>query len=199
MTDAPVPEDLPRARTIEELRAGLERVRAAPRQVGRVELIVRRPEDGRREVLEEGELTADAGLVGDNWCRRPCRHTPDQSPDPERQLNLMGARAVQLVAGAREYWPLAGDQLYLDLDLSQDSTAPGTRLELGDRAVVEVTPPPHRGCEKFIRRFGQAAAVFFNGEEARRLNLRGVNARVVRPGRVRVGDRVVRLEDGDSL
>ena len=127
------------------------------------------------------------GLVGDNWRTRGNPATADGAADPEMQLNIMNARVAALVAGSRERWPLAGDQLYLDLDLSVANLPPGTRLRLGE-ALLEVTPPPHTGCRKFVSRFGKDAMKFVNSRLGRQLNLRGINAKVVAPGVVRVGD-----------
>ena len=104
----------------------------------------------------------------------------------------MSSRAAALVAGDRERWPLAGDQLYVDLDLSDENLPPGTRLALGS-AVLEVTDEPHTGCKKFTARFGLDAMVFVNSPVGRALNLRGINARVVESGTVRVGDAVTKL------
>jgi hypothetical protein len=170
-----------------ELEAGLEEIRRSPGDGGPLELIVRRPREDEREVLEEGELCLSEGLVGDSWRERGSSRTADGSPHPEMQLNVINARAVALVAQGRERWPLAGDQLYLDLDLSAENLPPGTRLALGE-AVIEVTAQPHTGCKKFVARFGLEAMKFVNSEVGRALNLRGINARVVRPGRIRVGD-----------
>jgi hypothetical protein len=160
------------APTLEQLEAQLEALRAAPRDEGVLELIVRRPEVGLREVVEEAELTVERGLLGDNWLQRGNSKTPDGRADPEKQLNLM-----------------AGDQLYVDLDLSLANLPPGTRLALGE-AVLEVTPPPHTGCKKFVERFGVDAMKFVNSKVGRELNLRGINARVVTPGKIRRGDPV---------
>jgi MOSC domain-containing protein YiiM len=171
---------------VTELRLGLDDVRAAPADDGVVELIVRRPEVGEREVLEEGELDVELGLVGDSWSSRGKR------PNPKSQLTLMNARATALVAGERERWPLAGDQLYVDLDLSPDNLPPGTRLSIGD-AVVEVSDLPHLGCAKFTARYGEEARDFVNSPEGVALNLRGINASVVTGGTVRPGDRVRKL------
>lgn len=173
--------------TAAELEAGLPHVQASPKDSGALEMIVRRPQTNAREVLDEAMLDLAEGLVGDNWRRRGSPSTADGAADPEMQLNIMNARVVALVAGSRERWPLAGDQLYLDLDLSSANLPPGTRLRLGE-ALIEVTPPPHTGCRKFVSRFGMDAMKFVNSRLGRQLNLRGVNAKVVEPGVVRVGD-----------
>lgn len=176
----------------EQLEAGLDHVRAAPRSAGVLELIVRRPEIGEREVLAEGVLDLVEGLVGDNWRSRGSRMTPDRSAHPDMQLNVMSARAVALVARERERWQLAGDQLYVELDLSEENLPPGTRLQIGE-AVIEVTAQPHLGCKKFVERFGMDAMRMVNSEVGRALRLRGLNARVVEPGVIRAGDPVTRL------
>ena len=180
-------------RSAGELAAGLDAIRRSPATDGTVEMIVRRPGEDAREVLEAGELTPDEGLVGDDWKGRGSRSTPDGSANPDCQLTLMNARAVDLLAsGDRTAWPLAGDQLYVDLDLSIENLPPGTRLAVGD-AIVEVTEPPHTGCAKFSARFGSEAMRFVNSPEGRALRLRGMNARVVEAGTVRRGDAARRI------
>jgi len=174
-------------RTMEELEAGLEEIRRSPRDEGILALIVARPRVDERRVLEEGELCLVEGLVGDSWKLRSSSRTADGSAHPDMQLNVMNARAIALLAQAEERWPLAGDQLYLDLDLSAENLPPGTRLALGG-AVIEVTNQPHTGCRKFLARFGLEAAKFVNSSAGRQLNLRGINARVVQPGAIRRGD-----------
>ncbi|MGE0307820.1 MAG: MOSC domain-containing protein [Acidimicrobiia bacterium] len=184
-------------RTADELIAGLDHIRAAPHSAGVLSLIVRRPAEDQREVLEVGELHPECGLVGDNWSARPSSRTPDGSPHPDMQLNIMSTRVVALLAGDDGAWELAGDQLYVDLDLSSDNLPPRTRLHIGG-AVVEVTDQPHRGCAKFTQRFGLEAHRFVNSEIGRELNLRGINARVIIGGLVRRGDMVdvIRVTDG---
>jgi MOSC domain-containing protein YiiM len=174
----------------EELEAGLDHIRSSPATEGTVELVVRRPTEGEREVLEEASLDVDFGLVGDDWHARTLRLGRD--PDPRTQLTLMNARTVALVAGDRERWPLAGDQLYVDLDLSPENLPPGARLEVGS-AVVEISDVPHTGCAKFTERFGSAAIRFVNGSSGRAHRLRGVNARVLQNGVVRPGDPIRKL------
>jgi hypothetical protein len=180
-------------RTTQQLEAGLEQVRASPRDAGILEMIVRRPAVDAREVLDVGELSHDAGLVGDTWKERGSSRTGDGSAHPDMQLNVMNARFVDLIAGSRERWPLAGDQLYVDLDLSHENLPAGTRLAIGD-AVIEVTDQPHTGCQKFSARFGLEARRFANSEVGKALRLRGLNARVVVPGTIRRGDSVRRLD-----
>ncbi|WP_224784737.1 MOSC domain-containing protein [Marinihelvus fidelis] len=175
-----------------DLVAGLGIIRESPADLGTIELIVRRPETNKREVLDRAELDLDRGLVGDNWLVRGSRATQDGSAHPGMQLNLMNARVIELIAGPRENWPLAGDQFYVDLDLSADNLPPGSRLSLGD-AMIEVTDIPHLGCRKFIDRFGLDAAKFVNSEEGKLLNLRGINAKVIKPGCVNTGGIIEKL------
>ncbi|SVA69228.1 uncharacterized protein METZ01_LOCUS122082 [marine metagenome] len=151
-------------------------------------MIVRRPDVDEREVLSQGKLDIVEGLVGDTWKSRGSSRTDDGSAHPDMQLNIMNSRVINLVATSRERWPLAGDQLFIDLDLSEDNLPPGTRLELGT-AVIEVTAIPHTGCKKFVERFGLDAVKFVNSG-INNLKLRGVNAKVVRPGLVSAGDKV---------
>ena len=169
------------------LEAGLDEIRRSPKDGGVVELIVRRPAECEREVLEEATLDMIDGLVGDNWRTRGNRRTEDGSAHPDMQITLMNARVAALVAGHPERRQLAGDQLFVDLDLSYDNLPPGTRLAAGS-AVIEITDQPHTGCGKFARRFGTDALRFVNSVTGRELNLRGVNARVVSGGAVRLGD-----------
>ena len=177
----------------EELEAGLPEILRSPEGEGTVLLIARRPAEGVREVLEEATLDLREGLVGDNWLARGSRSRPDRSANPAAQLTVMNARVTDLVAaGDRERWALAGDQLYVDFDLTAANVPPGTRLELGS-AVIEVSEEPHTGCAKFVARFGHAAHRFVNTRAHRGLNLRGINARIVEPGTVRRGDAIHKL------
>jgi hypothetical protein len=170
------------------LQSGLADIRSSPVDDGRVELIVRRPDEDQREVLLSGELSIDAGLVGDKWSVV----VDGRLPNPEAQLTLMNARAAALVAGGADHGGLAGDQLYVDLDLSHENLPPGTRLGVGS-AVIEVTAEPHTGCGKFARRFGVDALKFVNSRDGRALNLRGINAKVIVSGIVRQGDTVAKI------
>jgi hypothetical protein len=178
--------------TIQELEAGLDEIRRAPRDRGALCLIVRRPAVNTREVIEEGHLDLVMGLVGDSWGARRSSRSRTGSAHPDMQLNVMNARAIALVAQSPDRWALAGDQLYIDLDLSGDNLPAGARVGLGS-AVIEVTEQPHTGCGKFAARFGADAVKFVNSPEGKRLRLRGLNARVVQPGVIRVGDIATKL------
>lgn len=182
--------------TTAELEAGLETIRLAPKDEGVLELIVRRPGVGAREVLAEGELDPEQGLVGDTWSTRASTRTRDGSPHLDKQLNVMNSRVIALLAQDKSRWQLAGDQLFIDMDLSETNVPPGTRLAIGT-AVIEVTAEPHTGCHKFVSRFGVDAVKFVNSAVGRRLQLRGINARVVQAGRIRIGD-VVKKAQGHS-
>lgn len=176
-------------RTTVELDAALPTIIAAPADAGTVELIVRRPAVDEREVLEVAQLDLIEGLVGDTWKDRSSSRTADGSAHPDMQLNVMSARAVGALADSRDQWAQAGDQLYVDLDLSEANLPAGTRLRLGD-ATIEVTDQPHNGCAKFSRRFGLDAHRWVNSPEGKKLHLRGINAKVVVPGTIRAGDTI---------
>jgi hypothetical protein len=173
--------------TKEELEAGLDHIRESPKDEGLVEMIVRRPTVDAREIIDEAEFSTIHGLIGDSWHVRKSSRTTDGSPHPDMQINIMNARAVALVAQDKERWPLAGDQLFLDMDLSKANLPAGARISIGS-AVLEVTAPPHTGCSKFVSRFGIDAMMFVNSEVGKELCLRGINAKVVQEGTIRVGD-----------
>lgn len=179
--------------TTAQLHAGLDHVEHSPKLEGVLALIVRRPAVNAREVLQEGHLDLVEGLSGDTWSRRRSSRSADGLAHPEMQLNVMNARAAALIAQHPDRWALAGDQLYVDLDLSAENLPAGTRLAIGT-AIIEVTAEPHTGCRKFVDRFGLDAMKFVNSPAGRALNLRGINARVVQPGPIRVGDVVRRLD-----
>lgn len=170
-----------------ELERGIDHILASPSDDGELKLIVRRPDIDGRETPETARLDTEKGLVGDNWLARGSRHMPDGAADPEMQLNIMNTRVIDTVAQSEDRWALAGDQLFVDLDLSPENLPPGTQLALGD-AVIEVTEPPHTGCKKFAARFGTDAVVFVNAGRGKNLNFRGICAKVVTSGDIRVGD-----------
>jgi MOSC domain-containing protein YiiM len=186
-------EHLPRQR----LEAALGRIRDSPRDGGRVVLVVRRPAVGVRELPGEAMVDRRNGLAGDNWLDRGSKTAPDGLADPERQVTVMNARVAELVAGGADRMPLAGDQLYVDLDLSVDNLPAGSLLAVG-QAVLQVSQAPHLGCAKFVERFGAEAMRFVNSRTGRQLRLRGMNTRVVRPGLVRPGDLAAKFPAGPA-
>jgi len=178
---------------MEELEAALEHLREAPKDDGVLQLIVRRPRTDEREVLEEAELDPVKGLIGDNWHVRGSSRTPDGSAHPDMQINIMNVRVTALVAQDKERWSLAGDQLYLDMDLSKQNLPAGSRFTIGS-AVLEVSPFPHTGCHKFVSRFGLDAMKFVNSTVGKELCLRGINAKVVQGGVVKIGQSARKIQ-----
>lgn len=176
-------------RTTEDLEGLLDEILAAPKDAGPIEMIVRRPAENQREVVQSAELSTEGGLVGDNWLDRL-----DENVEPNRsaQLTLMNSRVTEAIAITRERWPLAGDQIYVDLDISIENLPPGSRIEVGE-AVVEISAKPHTGCAKFAGRFGKEALRFANVGVGRDHRFRGVNAFVVEPGTFQVGDKIIKV------
>jgi hypothetical protein len=179
--------------TESEIAARLNEMDASPADNGTVEMIVSRPDIGERDVLQEGKFHVDRGLLGDNWFARGSRHTDDGSARPGTQVAIMNSRVIAAIEPQRERWPLAGDQLFLDFDLSAENLPAGQRLQIGE-AVLEISKIPHNGCSKFSQRFGKDATHFVNSREGRAARRRGVNARVVKTGVVRVGDSVKKID-----
>lgn len=182
----------PYYQTRQQLEAGLEHIRLSPRDRGRLEMIVVRPKKNARLQLEVCDVSPDGGIDGDNWAIECWKTLPDGKSDPNVQVTLINSRLAQLVATERSRWPLAGDQLYVDLDLSYENLPVGQRFALGT-AEFEITAEPHTGCQKFIARYGTDALAFVNRGEGKRLNLRGIYAKVIRAGVVRVGDEIRKL------
>ena len=176
----------------DELEAGLPEILASPKDYGAVKMIVCRPDVNQREVLDTGELDLAEGLTGDNWHSRGSGQTDDGAAHPEMQLNLMNSRVIALVAQSEDRWALAGDQLFVDLNLGKENLPAGIRLEIGS-AIIEVSAVPHLGCRKFAARFGVEAMKFVNSRRGKKLCLRGINAKVIKPGRVSTGDTIQRV------
>lgn len=175
--------------TLEELEKGLDFIYKSPSDNGVLEMIVCRPKSGERERLKSANLSVDEGLQGDNWYIRGSSRTKDGSSHPDMQLNLMNSRVISLIACKKSRWQLAGDQMFVDLDLRPKNMTPGTRLAVG-KAIIEITDQPHTGCKKFIERFGRDAMKFISTKSGRENNLRGVNAKVIKSGVICEGDRI---------
>lgn len=171
--------------TTAELEAGLEHIRQSPKDAGTLTNIFARPEVDQRSVLQECDMSVAQGVYGDMWLRKG-------QPDVNAQIMLINTRAIALLARTPDRWALAGDQLVVGLDLSDDNLPPGQRLVLGT-AILEVTGKPHRGCAKFAQRFGKEALAFVNSADGWQLHMRGICARVVQDGTAKVGDRVVKV------
>lgn len=175
-----------------ELQAGLPHILDSPQDNGRLDAIVIRPAKGERRELQSCEISLTGGTHGDHWAEGCWMSTKDGRPHPDVQICIMNARCIALIADRRERWALAGDNLFIDLDLTPENLPPGQRLHIGS-AIIEITAVTHSGCESFVERYGRAAVVFVNAPKGRALRLRGVYARVVRDGTVTVGDRVVKV------
>lgn len=188
MTDADPSSSLTaRHLSLEELQEGLGDILRSPQDRGLLRAIVIRPEVDARVALRECELSPDGGVHGDDWAKGCWMSLPDGRPHPDVQVTLMNARTIALIAQDEARWPLAGDNLFVDLDLSGENLPPGTRLSVGS-ALLEITAVPHKGCKKFAERYGVDATRFVNSREGLRLHLRGIYAKIVEPGVVAVGD-----------
>ena len=175
-----------------DLEAGLDEIRKSPKEQGVLELIVSRPEEDAREVMELADLDTKLGLVGDTWQDRPSARSADGKAHPDMQITIMNSRVAALVAQEKERWQLSGDQLFTDLDLSKSNVPPGTRISVGS-AILEATDQPHTGCKKFAARFGVDALKLISSPTGKELQLRGINAKVVRSGEIKPGDTVKKL------
>ena len=175
-----------------ELTGRLPEVLQSPADGGVLVQIVARPDKELRELRDRSEVTPEAGLPGDRWARHCSRRLPDGRLNPDTQLTLMNSRTVALVAGDKERWALAGDNLFVDLDLSEANLQAGQRLKIGS-AILEITAEPHTGCSKFSKRFGVEALKFVNSPEGKKLRLRGIHAQVIQAGTIAVGDRIEKI------
>jgi len=180
-------ETSPRSDPDRDLDRHLADVRGAPADDGIVALIVLRPDRDQREPVGQAVLDPALGVVGDNWVARGSRSMPGGVADPEAQVTIMSTRVLAAIEPDATRWPLAGDQIYVDADLSVESLPAGTRIAIG-AALLEISEKPHTGCAKFSERFGSDALRWINSPVGRELRMRGVNARVVQGGTVRVGD-----------
>jgi len=175
--------------SLQTLENALPQIEQSPSKTGQIALIVCRPSEGQRKVLDSANLDTKEGLTGDNWLSRGHKKGP---ANPEMQINIMNARTISVIAGDKTHWPLAGDQFFVDFDLSKENLPPGTQLRIGE-AIIEVTAEPHLGCKKFSERFGKDAVMFVNSDAGKALNLRGINAKVIVAGTVNTGDAIQKM------
>ena len=180
---------------MEELEAGIKFILESPKDNGKLELIVIRPDVEQRKILSTGELSTVEGLVGDSWIKRPDSKTPDKKPRLGTQITIMNSRVTSLITKKLyksekekfEKWSLAGDQFFVDMDLSYDNLPPGTKLSLGN-AEIEISSDPHNGCEKFKNWYGKDARDFVNSEMGKKHNFRGIQGKVIKNGSVGINE-----------
>lgn len=177
---------------MDELKAGLPDILASPADKGSVEAIVVRPRENERLDVESCKVSLAGGLEGDHWAKGCWKTTEDGAPHPDVQICIMNARCINLIAGERANWPAAGDNLFVDLDITPANMPPGQRLKVGS-AVIEITDTPHKGCAKFVERYGRDATVFVNVGDGDTYKLRGIYARVVEDGTISVGDTLEKI------
>lgn len=178
--------------TLDELQQGMGPILQSPADDGLLSAIVVRPEKNERASLPQCELSPELGVHGDNWARGCWLSLPDGSPHPDVQVAMMNVRVIALISPEQERWPLAGDNLFVDLDLSSENLPVGQELAIGT-AVLQITAEPHNGCHKFADRFGPDAVKFVNSELGKKLHLRGIYAKIVRAGAVKVGDLIRKI------
>ena len=184
---------MPRHLNREELQAGLPHILASPDDDGVLEAIVVRPVSEERREVTQCRLTLAGGVESDHWANGCWKSTESGDPHPDVQICIMNARCIGLIAQERENWAPAGDNLFIDMNLTPDNMPPGQRIAVGS-VILEITDTPHKGCAKFIRRYGRDACVFVNTGDGDRYKLRGIYARVVQDGTVRTGDRVRKID-----
>lgn len=177
---------------IDKLWSGWEQSEKSPKDVGTIEMIVRRPQADEREEVQQAEFDTKEGLLGDNWLARGNGSRPDGSADPEAQVTLMNSRVIQLIAGDKSRWAIAGDQVFVDFDLSSDNLPAGHRIQIGE-AILEISETPHTGCAKFAKRYGAHARKFVMTDEGKQLRFRGVNAKVIQGGMIKLSDTITKL------
>lgn len=178
--------------SLDELNSGLSEIRRSPKNYGVLEAIVIRPAENKRVSLQQCQVSSDLGIHGDNWADGCWLALPDGRPHPDVQVAIMNARAIALIAQAKDRWPLAGDNLYVDLDISDENLQSGQKLAIGS-SVFEITDVPHNGCKKFAERFGKDAVKFVNSPDGKLFHLRGIYAKVIQAGSISVGDRIQKL------
>ena len=169
----------------DQIESQMNQAEQSPQDQGILEYIVLRLPDEQRATPQEAEVSPDGGLQGDRWAR-------PNSPNPGAQISVMNSRFLRIIAGDDTRMPLAGDNLLVDLDLSEGNLPTGTQLQIGT-ATFEVTDVPHTGCQKFQRRYGKDALEFVNGETYKAQRLRGLFIRTIQAGKIQTGDSIRKL------
>jgi hypothetical protein len=179
--------------SLEELQSHLDSIKQSPQDDGILKAIVIRPVSNERVGMESSVVTPDGGVHGDRWAKQAWLNLPEEELEPKAQITVMNSRAAEVIARNRARWPLAGDNLYVDLDLSEDNLQAGQQLSIGS-AVFEITPQPHNGCGKFEQRFGAEALKWVNSEEGKHHHLRGIYIKVVKAGVINVDDTITKAD-----
>ena len=179
-------------RSIADLENGLENIKKSPADNGMLYMIVVRTSKRERAVPWYCKLSPAFGVEGDHWSQGAWKSLPEGIPDPMVQVTIMNSRCLDLIATSKERWPLAGDNLIVDMDISTANLKPGQKVSIGS-AVLEISDIPHTGCMKFRDRFGVEALKFVSSKEARELRLRGLFARVIKEGEISIGDRLKKI------
>ncbi|MFW9931002.1 MAG: MOSC domain-containing protein [Candidatus Thorarchaeota archaeon] len=187
-----LPESIPNFLSFQELNDRFNALTPSPKDVGTVDLICIRPTENSREVKDSVIVDNQLGIIGDNWKSRGSKHTPDGSAIPDAQITIMNSRIINLITQDKNFWSLAGDQLFIDLDISSDNLPSGSRLTIDD-VILEVTPLPHNGCIKFSNRFGSDATKFVSNKEGQKYHRRGIYVKVIKSGRIHTGSIVKKL------
>jgi MOSC domain-containing protein YiiM len=176
-----------------ELEQGLPTVLASPRDAGQLEAIFVRPAPNERRALSSANLTVAGGIEGDRWAKDSRSRLEDGRSDPCCQVSLMNVRFLRQIAGSEDTLCLAGDNLIVDLDLSEANLPAGSRLAIGDSVILEISSKPHTGCSKLESRYGRDARTFMNNKRGKALHLRGRYGFVVTGGQIALGDAVRKL------
>ena len=180
-------------RSLDTLSAGLDAMlAAAPKAEGTLDLIVMRPEHDQRVTPGTYDVSAVQGVPGDHWKRGTGYALEDGTGDPEAQICMMMSGCIRAIAGDKSNWAPAGDNFFIDMDLTPANMPPGTRFAIGSAEFI-VTELPHNGCQSFIDRYGRDACLFVNTGMGKVHRLRGIYARVTKDGTVSVGDKVRKL------
>lgn len=163
-----------------------------PKTKGTVQQLGFRPEPGVHVAADLIELSPAGGVHGDRWARGSWVQLPDGSPDPRVQVAVTNSHILSMIAGSLKAARECGDNLFVDLDLSEANLPVGARIQVGE-AVLEVSDIINDACGKFIQRFGQEAFDWIRDPANAPLRLRGLFCKVIQAGEIRIGDTVKKL------